>query len=86
MGTPPLLSRLAWGCWPGSQAGVSATASHLGTSSADAAGGWSFIANPHFWLTRSYRTSKEPASLRAASALQARSGKSEEVQASSTPP
>jgi hypothetical protein len=80
VGTLPLLSRLAWDCWLGSHAEVSATASHLGTSSADAAGGWSFIANPHFWLARSYRTSKEPASPRAASLLQARSGKKKEVQ------
>lgn len=74
VGTLPLLSRRARGCWPGSQAEVSATASHLGTSSADAVGGWSFIANPHFWLAHSYRTSKEPASQRAVSPLQARGG------------
>lgn len=80
VGTVPLLSRLAWGCWLGSHAEVSVTASHLGTSSADAAGGWSFIVNLHFWLAHSYGTSKEPASPRAASLLQARSGKRKEVQ------
>lgn len=85
VGTLPLLSRLAWGCWLGSHTEVSATTSHLGTSSADAAGGWSFIANPHFWLAHSYRTSKEPASPRAASLLQAHSGKRKECEASSMP-